>query len=191
MIRFPLNIIPTYIIQVLQVCTDVLCLFANQLYTHAFQLLYHQKARVALDRISVYLDEDEVSEQVSSLKKVASPPATASNGNQAEDGLGFVDASFRWNEVPDSDEGKDVINGKGKGSEPSSGSTVVSAGNENDETASTAASEVSEAAIDFTAPDAGEDRRFELKDLNLRFPEGELTIITGPTASGKTALLVR
>jgi len=38
------------------------------------------------------------------------------------------------------------------------------------------------------APD--EDQWFELKDLNVRFPERELTIVTGLTALGKTALLV-
>ena len=35
------------------------------------------------------------------------------------------------------------------------------------------------------------DHRFELRDINVRFPEGQLSLITGPTASGKTALLVR
>jgi energy-coupling factor transporter ATP-binding protein EcfA2 len=34
------------------------------------------------------------------------------------------------------------------------------------------------------------DHRFELRDLNVRFPESKLSLITGPTASGKTALLV-
>ena len=34
-------------------------------------------------------------------------------------------------------------------------------------------------------------RKFELKDINVMFPDGELSLITGPTASGKTALLVR
>ncbi|KAJ7459957.1 hypothetical protein FB451DRAFT_1272196 [Mycena latifolia] len=34
------------------------------------------------------------------------------------------------------------------------------------------------------------DRRFELKDVSVLFPEGVLTIVTGPTASGKTALLM-
>ncbi|KAF9942386.1 hypothetical protein BGZ65_001426 [Modicella reniformis] len=31
---------------------------------------------------------------------------------------------------------------------------------------------------------------FELKDLNLQFPVGELSVITGPTGSGKTSLLL-
>jgi ABC-type transport system involved in cytochrome bd biosynthesis fused ATPase/permease subunit len=33
-------------------------------------------------------------------------------------------------------------------------------------------------------------RRFELRGININFPVGELTVITGPTASGKTALLM-
>lgn len=35
------------------------------------------------------------------------------------------------------------------------------------------------------------ERRFELTDITVMFPESELSLITGPTASGKTALLVR
>ena len=35
------------------------------------------------------------------------------------------------------------------------------------------------------------DHRFELRDITVMFPEGQLTVVTGPTASGKTALLVR
>jgi ABC-type cobalamin/Fe3+-siderophores transport system ATPase subunit len=34
-------------------------------------------------------------------------------------------------------------------------------------------------------------RSFELRGLSVRFPEGKLTVVAGPTASGKTALLVR
>ena len=132
------------------------------------------ETRVALDRIAVYLDEDEVSDQVSSLKKNDSAPPLASESPDLEDGLGFDDASFRWNEVPQQKEEDtgNVVNGKTR--DPSFRET--------------SSDEVGSISIDFTAPD--EDRRFELKDLNIRFPEGELTIVTGPTASGKTALLV-
>ena len=35
------------------------------------------------------------------------------------------------------------------------------------------------------------NHRFELRDINIVFPERQLTVVTGPTASGKTALLVR
>ncbi|KAF7321090.1 ABC bile acid [Mycena chlorophos] len=34
------------------------------------------------------------------------------------------------------------------------------------------------------------DHRFELRDLSVVFPEGKLSVVTGPTASGKTALLM-
>ncbi|KAJ7619721.1 P-loop containing nucleoside triphosphate hydrolase protein [Roridomyces roridus] len=34
------------------------------------------------------------------------------------------------------------------------------------------------------------EHRFELKDISVMFPEGRLTVVTGPTASGKTALLM-
>ncbi|KAF9984323.1 hypothetical protein BGZ75_004117 [Mortierella antarctica] len=43
------------------------------------------------------------------------------------------------------------------------------------------------------AHNAGENasgHHFELKDLNLEFPVGELSVITGPTGSGKTSLLL-
>lgn len=32
--------------------------------------------------------------------------------------------------------------------------------------------------------------QFELKNINVHFPEGRLTVISGPTASGKTGLLM-
>ena len=34
------------------------------------------------------------------------------------------------------------------------------------------------------------DRSFRLRDVSVLFPEGALTMVTGPIASGKTALLV-
>ncbi|KAJ7125217.1 multidrug resistance-associated ABC transporter [Mycena epipterygia] len=139
MIRQPLNIIPTFVVQLLQ-------------------------TRVSLNRIAVYLDEAEVSEQVSSLKKDRSGPSPESE----DDRLGFENASFKWNEVeevPDAKEDKDK-NGKRTASETDS--------------------------ILTTESETGlvSDHKFELRDLSLIFPDGELTLVTGPTASGKTALLV-
>lgn len=37
---------------------------------------------------------------------------------------------------------------------------------------------------------SSEGPRFELQDVDIIFPEGQLTLVTGPTASGKTALLL-
>ncbi|KAF7342065.1 ATP-dependent bile acid permease [Mycena venus] len=36
---------------------------------------------------------------------------------------------------------------------------------------------------------SNEESRFELRDISVSFPEGKLTCVVGPTASGKTALL--
>ncbi|TFK50640.1 multidrug resistance-associated ABC transporter [Heliocybe sulcata] len=127
MIRQPLNTIPTWIVQVLQ-------------------------TRVAIKRIETYLDEDEVSEQVSSLKKWGRPSPA-----DVEEGFGIVDGTFKWNEIE-----KTKMNGS----------------------SSTALFESS------SETSAASDHRFELKDVSVMFPEGKLSLVTGPTASGKTALLM-
>ncbi|KAJ7197871.1 hypothetical protein C8J57DRAFT_1262609 [Mycena rebaudengoi] len=121
--RHPLNMVPHTVVRLLQ-------------------------ARVSLNRIALYLDEDEVSEQVSSLKKDLS--GSAPFGTE-EARLGFENASFKWNEVENPRNTPDTID-----SPPGCGS------------------------------EAG---KFQLRDLSIIFPEGELTVVTGPTASGKTALL--
>lgn len=136
-----------------------------------------------MKRISVYLDEDEVSEQVSALKKDSSSPQSSAI-NPEEDGLGFENASFEWNQVPESNDDDKKTSAKGKGPEPSTGSTSTIV---DDTGAPVTASD--SASTDLAASDG--DRKFELRDLNIRFPEGELTLVTGPTASGKTAVLVR
>lgn len=38
--------------------------------------------------------------------------------------------------------------------------------------------------------DNADDRQFQLQDIDVMFPEGQLSVVTGPTASGKTALLM-
>ena len=130
---------------------------------------------VALKRISVYLDEEEVTDQVSSLKKDRSEPYLSND----DEGLGFEGATFKWNEVVEAAE-------KGKESTQNRlSSSPTSSTSEATDEASTVVDNLSERSIDERG-----DRVFELRDMTIRFPEGELTVITGPTASGKTALLV-
>ncbi|KAI0308316.1 hypothetical protein B0F90DRAFT_1681863 [Multifurca ochricompacta] len=156
MVRRPLNIIPTWIVQILQ-------------------------TKVALDRIATYLDEDEVNEQVSSLK--GSRFGTSAGDDDIEKGLGIENGTFKWNEVEQHDEdkgkkGKDERadkKAKNANSVPADG--VVQDASDGDERVSIVASEASE-------------HRFELTDINITFPERQLTVVTGPTASGKTALLL-
>ncbi|KAI0257019.1 hypothetical protein BJV78DRAFT_1272168 [Lactifluus subvellereus] len=154
MVRLPLNIIPTWIVQMLQ-------------------------TKVALDRIATYLDEDEVDEQVSSLKR--SHFGTSAGDDDITKGLGIENGSFKWNEVEqkEDDKDKDKNEGTAKGKSPASTpqEEVVQDTDDGSERGSVAASEASE-------------HRFELRDINVMFPERQLTVVTGPTASGKTALLM-
>lgn len=121
---------------------------------------------VALKRIETYLEEDEVDEQVSSIKKDRAPYVDGE-----DETLSIENGFFKWNEVPEKPE--ESSKGKGKNHTPTSST---------DETATAVDSE------SIRSPT--EDHRFELKDITIQFPEGELSVITGPTASGKTALLV-
>jgi hypothetical protein len=112
------------------------------------------------------LNEDEVTDQVSSLKKAKSGPR--SDDSHEDEGFGIEDGSFKWNEVEDEKtDDKDQ--------------TPVSPSSQRDE---------ADTAVDDSLAEST-DHKFELKDISVIFPEGQLSVITGPTASGKTALLVR
>ncbi|OWZ59696.1 ATP-binding cassette transporter [Cryptococcus neoformans c45] len=134
MLRLPLNIIPSYIVVILQ-------------------------SLVSVQRIEDFLAEDEVS----SLKR-------SGTQNDEPTKIGFENASFRWNTGKQSSSSETIEPSKGKqpSSEPAplddsvltDGSTIV------------------------------EDTYFTLSDLSINFPIGKLSVVTGPTGSGKTALLV-
>ena len=82
--------------------------------------------------------------------------------DESTEGLGIVHGSFRWNTVE-----RDSKKTPGK---------------------------VNQARLRDSATEGdeeGSNSHFELRDINVMFPEDQLTIITGPTGSGKTALLAR
>ncbi|KAJ8489168.1 hypothetical protein ONZ45_g13681 [Pleurotus djamor] len=153
MIRQPLNVIPTWIIQILQ-------------------------TMVALQRIATYLDEDEVTEQVSSLKK----PLVNETYLPGDDGLGLDNATFKWNEVEEKEKDTDT---KDKGAAAKDDGTRTPSPAEESDTV------VGDSASGSVIPE-GEplDHYFQLRDVSVKFPEGQLSVVTGPTASGKTALLM-
>lgn len=141
-----------------------------------------------MDRIATYLDEEEVDGQVSSLKK---EPSTSSSSEHLK-GLGIQNGSFKWNAVKeeskdDKTKGKDkkVVDTPSNGG----GQTNNSNGGSSDET-DTVVADTGSVTAATAAEGEAEEIRFELKDISVMFPEGELTVVTGPTASGKTAILV-
>ena len=113
-------------------------------------------------------------EQVSTLKKGHVRPA-----EESDEGLGIIHGSFKWNEATEKKGDKGT--GKNK-SVDSAAASIAEAGT------SDAGSTIAESASTVASTAGG--RRFELRDINVMFPEGKLTVITGPTASGKTALLM-
>jgi hypothetical protein len=104
---------------------------------------------------------------------------TSAGEDDVTKGLGIENGSFKWNEVEQKEDDKDKNGGIAKGKNPASAppEEVRQDADDGTERSSVAASEASE-------------HRFELMDINVMFPERQLTVVTGPTASGKTALLV-
>lgn len=99
--------------------------------------------------------------------------------------LGFRNASFTWNAARQEKEGEDKGMVGNLDSRHLREICTGSPGSVSGELDAASGSTSLEAASPL-----GDDRRFELRDLNVIFPRGELTVVTGPTASGKTALLV-
>ena len=108
---------------------------------------------------------------MSSLKR--SRFGASAGDDDTTKGLGIENGTFKWNEVEQKDDDT-AKTAKNVASTPTI--DVVQEANES-EHGSITASEAS-------------NSRFELSDINVVFPERQLTVITGPTASGKTALLV-
>ncbi|TCD65581.1 hypothetical protein EIP91_002465 [Steccherinum ochraceum] len=143
------------------------------------------QAGVALNRIANYFDQEEVDGQVSSLKyeahsitAEANSIATGTYGGITS-GLGILDGTFKWNEVKE--ENADIETN----APPELKITITTSTSADDADAALASSSSS-----VFYDGEGQDRGFELQDINVMFPEGELTVVTGPTASGKTALLM-
>ena len=114
---------------------------------------------------------------MSTLKR--SPFGTSGGDDETAKGLGIENGSFKWNEV----ESKEDINSQNERADKKA-KNAVSTGDDAAQDASDGAERSSIAASDAS------EHRFELRDINITFPERQLTVVTGPTASGKTALLV-
>ncbi|KAG8994024.1 hypothetical protein FRB90_000542, partial [Tulasnella sp. 427] len=135
MLKMPLNVIPMFIVMILQ-------------------------AGVSLDRISTFLQEDEVPDHVSSFKR----PVLTNSPTSDDMRIGIAGGiSFKWNEVKEKEEKPKKGKKKAKPAVPA-----------------------------ITVTDGGEqpEDRFELRDVDVIFPVGKLTLVVGPTASGKSALLM-
>lgn len=135
-----------------------------------FALLH---AYVSMQRIQTYLEEDEVEEWASSIKLEHSTRPSEDRDNSE---VGFIDAAFRWHHTTP------IETAETSGSTTPTTLTLPSG------------SESSSLIIDGDDDGIGginpnKPGSFLLGHLNMLFPPGRLSLITGPTGSGKTSLL--
>ncbi|KAI0357687.1 multidrug resistance-associated ABC transporter [Trametes cingulata] len=125
-----------------------------------------QTALVQILQSKVALDrigaflDEEEVDRQLALRKKTSP----SYSEESVTGLGIINGTFKWNE-----DRLDAETFKSNNAHRSGASFP------NDPSLST---------------EIVNERRFELKSISVIFPEGKLTVVTGPTGSGKTALLM-
>ncbi|KAG8815537.1 hypothetical protein FRC18_001456 [Serendipita sp. 400] len=160
MIKGPMNIIPAFMAMLLS-------------------------TQVALDRINQYLNEEDVPAFVSSLIDEEESPQSSAASSKSQK-IGIENGWFRWNQAI---EPVDTSKSKGHGwrfwkrwtkkeqipSLPTTPATTTQGIDHTRENTSTT-------LVDTTV--------FELQDINIIFPTGKLTVVTGPTAAGKSALLM-
>ncbi|KAG6906428.1 hypothetical protein DXG01_013964 [Tephrocybe rancida] len=136
------------------------------------------QAGVALNCIAMYLGEDEVSSLKKDTSQTLSTAPSAADSAEEEEGLGIQNRSFKWYEV---EMLKADSEGADKAKDRKTKPAAITVGGEAQEL-------LGEGMSDAPLPEVDMDHRFELRDINMRFPEGELSVITGPTASEKTVL---
>ncbi|CAE6351129.1 unnamed protein product [Rhizoctonia solani] len=137
---------------------------------------------VAVKRIEKYLSEEEVPEHVSSLRRAAPSPH-----EPVDSRVGCTGATFRWPSAPTDDADK-------KNTKPGFFSKIGSAWGaltgfigrvfvllrlrrKPEETPNDGQPE----------PEEVPEKPFELKDISIVFPEGVMSLVSGPTGSGKSS----
>ncbi|KAI6146199.1 P-loop containing nucleoside triphosphate hydrolase protein [Pisolithus tinctorius] len=141
MLRQPLNVFPNFIMQIFE-------------------------ARVSLERVEAFLNEEEISDYASSPVALSPDPETYDGALVIQGGR------FKWNKVGDK-----------KANPPQERSGELN-------TQPVVQTEPAGPPVDAGEIALRDGNYFELRGISVRFPEGELSLVTGPTGCGKTALLL-
>ncbi|KAG9009269.1 hypothetical protein FRB94_012338 [Tulasnella sp. JGI-2019a] len=152
MLKMPLNIIPMFIVQLLQ-------------------------AGVALERIEAFLKEDEVPSYVSTFKR----PVLAAQPAGEDYLIGITGASFVWNQAKEK---------KPDVKKPTFVSRLKLTLSWENTSKGSELSAVGDATGAVPTLEEENDKPFKLADINVLFPPGRFSLVVGPTASGKSALLM-
>jgi ABC-type multidrug transport system fused ATPase/permease subunit len=132
---------------------------------------------VALRRISTFLDEDEVERDtmVTKIDIKTRVSSAASSRSAAHPIIGFVGATYSW-------PSKKIKTAPAPAKPPNEGGWFQNL-----------KSKFSKTPTPVDTPNPEPEvviERFQLKNISADFPVGELSLIVGPTGSGKSALLL-
>jgi ABC-type multidrug transport system fused ATPase/permease subunit len=168
------------------------------------------RLKVSINRIATFLSEPEVDDEISSLKQGnAKLEHQATNNTIADDGkFGILNGFFLWNAPNEEEEKVDEapmkhpwwrtkfwVRQAAAGPLPSAvlsratSPAIPSANPGEDSEPIVDASTLASGALTPRTTSAITKHQFELQDINVLFPSGELSLITGATGCGKTALL--
>lgn len=170
------------------------------------------RLKVSIERIAAFMSEDEIDDEASSLKRNDTKLGReATDETMVEnDKFGILNGFFLWS-PPRKDDDEDKAK-KAPKKKPWWRTKFWLKATVAEPVPSTIVSEITNPAIPPVNPveegdpivdsstvasgavtplpsSAADERQFELRDINIIFPPGELSLVTGPTASGKTALL--
>ncbi|KAF9539971.1 hypothetical protein EC957_004821 [Mortierella hygrophila] len=145
----------------------------QSLNTLPWQIKNTMQAAVSLKRINKFLLEEELVKDTTVTKLDSKSRIDSSNPT-----IGFVNASYIW---PNKEHGKEAVAEKAAPKKVSLWQKIKSTFSK------TPAIELSEEPVaDVAAP----EERFKLKNITVDFPVGKLSVIVGPTGSGKSAMLL-
>ncbi|KAF9098829.1 hypothetical protein BGX29_007411 [Mortierella sp. GBA35] len=144
----------------------------QSLNTLPWQIKNTMQAAVSLKRINKFLLEEEIVKDTTITKVDSKARSDPSNPT-----IGFVNASYIW---PNKENGKEQTTDKA----PKKLSLYQKIKAKFFKTPAIALPE--EPVAEVVAP----EERFKLKNLSVDFPVGKLSVIVGPTGSGKSAMLL-
>ncbi|TKY88999.1 hypothetical protein EX895_002240 [Sporisorium graminicola] len=128
-------------------------------------------AMVSIQRLESFLNEQEVEEAVSQLSRQHSSEDARSNGYKDED----TDDVILLSEGDDNVDSSELAI-KGCSFVWHSKQTTMLPASEED-------------PLSLSRASASDDHTFALRDIDVSFPAGDLTLIVGPTGSGKSSML--
>ncbi|KAF9150322.1 hypothetical protein BG015_007856, partial [Linnemannia schmuckeri] len=145
----------------------------QSLNTLPWQIKNTMQAAVSLKRINKFLLEEELVKDTTVTKLDSKARVDLSNPT-----IGFTNASYIW---PNKEHGKEAVAEKITPTKTSFWQKIKAKFSK-----ASAIALTEEPVAEVAAP----EERFKLKNLSVDFPVGKLSVIVGPTGSGKSAMLL-